>query len=108
MRHVKKFAADFSELRAFLDYDRKLSETAKLFSEVEILENLDETSDVRANGLIGVSSNLSRRIALAVSYGMKYDAEPVTVILTEAGFPDVEYEFDELDTTLKASLVINF
>lgn len=100
--------SDFSELRGFLDYDRKLTETSKLFIELEVLENLDENSDLRANGLIGASSNLSKRIALAVSYGLKYDAEPVIVVLQEPGFPDVEYEFDELDTTLKASLVINF
>jgi putative salt-induced outer membrane protein YdiY len=98
---------DFAELRAFLAYDRKLSESSKLFSELEILENLDETSDVRANGLIGVSANLSKRIALAVSYAMKYDAEP-GITFPWVDFPTAEYEFDDLDTTLKASLVINF
>ncbi|MBD3868021.1 MAG: DUF481 domain-containing protein [Acidobacteria bacterium] len=99
---------DFAELRGFLAYHRELSPTSKLFSELEILENLDETSDVRANGLIGVSANLSNRIALAVSYALKYDAEPPTLTLVDAGFPDVLFEFDDLDTTLKASLVINF
>jgi putative salt-induced outer membrane protein YdiY len=99
---------DFSELRVFLDYHRELSKTSKLFTELEVLENLDETSDLRANGLIGVSANLSKRIALAVSYTMKYDAEPVVVILSDPGFPDVLFEFDDLDTIFKASLVINF
>ena len=99
---------DFTELRGFLAYDRELSATSKLFTELEILENLDETSDMRANGLIGVSASLSNRLALAVSYALKYDAEPPTLTLVDAGFPDVLYEFDDLDTTLKASLVINF
>ncbi len=99
---------DFAELRGFLNYERELSKTSKLFSELEILENLDETSDIRANGLLGVSANLSDRIALAVSYALKYDAEPVVVLLSDPGFPDVEFEFDDLDTIFKASLVINF
>ena len=99
---------DFSELRGYLDYDRKLSPTSKFFSELEVLENLDESSDIRANALVGMSASLSERIALAVSYGLKYDAEPVTVILTDPGFDDVTYEFEDLDTTFKASLVINF
>ncbi len=100
--------SDFSELRGFLDYERELSKTSKLFSELEILANLDETSDFRANGLIGASANLSNRIALAVSYTLKYDGEPVTVILSDPGFPDVEFQFDDLDTIFKAALVINF
>lgn len=105
--------ADFAELRGFLAYDRKLSESSKLFSELEILQNLDETSDMRANGLIGVSANLSSRIALAVSYALKYDAEPPIILVAPnagapIGTPDAPYEFDDLDTILKASLVINF
>lgn len=107
-KYVDGTDTDFAELRGFLAYDRKLSETSKLFSELEILENLDETSDVRANGLVGVSASLSNRIALAVSFALKYDAEPPTLLLSDVGFPDVLYEFDDLDTTFKASLVINF
>lgn len=100
--------SDFSELRGFVDYERELSKTSKLFSELELLANLDETSDLRANGLIGASTNLSDRIALAVSYTLKYDGEPVTVMLSDPGFPDVEFEFDDLDTIFKAAIVINF
>ena len=107
-KYVSGADADFAELRAFLGYDRKLGATSKLFAELEVLENLDETSDVRANGLIGVSASLSTRMALAVSYGLKYDAEPATALLSDPGFPDILFEFDDLDTILKASLVINF
>ena len=103
----------FPDLRAFLGYERALSESSKLTAHLEVLENLDETSDLRANALIGVTANLNKRVALNVGYEIKYDAEPVMVVVPGdpaaiPPVPDALFEFDEIDTTLKAALVINF
>lgn len=63
--YVSGADADFAELRAFLGYDRKIGATSKLFAQLELLENLDNTSDLRANGLVGVSASMSSNIALS-------------------------------------------
>jgi putative salt-induced outer membrane protein YdiY len=103
----------FPEVRLFSGYARKLSESSKLDASLELLENLDDTSDIRINALIGATANLNKRVALSVSYEIRYDAVPVTVIVPGdpaalPPIPDALFEFDEIDTTLKAALVLNF
>jgi putative salt-induced outer membrane protein YdiY len=103
----------FPGVRVFLGYGRTLSESSKLNANLEILENLDNTSDIRINALIGATANLNKRVALNVSYEIRYDAVPVTVIVPGdpaalPPIPDALFQFDEIDTTLKAALVFNF
>ncbi len=95
----------FAGARAFLGYDRKLSETSSLATSLEVLENLSDTEDLRAKWITGVTASLSSRLALKVGYAMLYDRQPVEVLV---GAGPAVIEFDDVDTMLSASLVINF
>jgi putative salt-induced outer membrane protein YdiY len=109
--HVDGSNESFPEVRVFFGYDRALSESSKLNANLEILENLDDTSDLRINTLIGATANLNKRVALSVSYEIRYDAVPVTLTVpgdAPAFPPDAQFELNEIDTTLKAALVFNF
>lgn len=98
----------FAGMRAALDYEWKFSETARLEQDLEILENLEETSDYRVNSVTSVTAALTSKLALKTSYTIKFDNEPVVETLTADGFDPVTFEFDKTDTVLSASLVINF
>ena len=94
--------------RAALAWDWKFSETGELSSDLELLQNLSTSDDTRINWITSVTSTLSDRLALKVSYTVRWDNDPVRETLSAAGFPDVVYEHDSTDTILAASLVVNF
>lgn len=104
--------ADYAGARGFLGYERKLSKTSRFSSQIEVLESLDNTSDLRANWLSSVTASLTSRLALKVSYNVLYDAEPafrkVPVPVSSNPAGSASYELDEIDTILSVSLVVNF
>ncbi len=97
----------FAGARGFLGYARNLSETSTFSSELEVLQNLDESDDRRAIWINALTASVSEKMALKVSYTMKYDNQPV-IIFPLATAPTLGFEFDDLDTILAASLVVNF
>jgi putative salt-induced outer membrane protein YdiY len=97
----------YAGVQATLGYERALTETATLTGEVEVLENLEETKDVRVNSTAALTASLSQRLALKLSYLLKFDNRPVT-ILVDPGTSDQVFVFDKTDTRLGASLVVNF
>jgi putative salt-induced outer membrane protein len=104
---------NFTDSRVFLGYDFIISENAKLDSDLEILPNLDDSDDLRVNWITAVTASLTSKLALRLSYAVKYDRQPaVTVIPPSAGAPpgtpDALYEFETTDTILSASLVVKF
>lgn len=100
----------FAGARGFLGYERKLSDAAKYNLELEMLENLDETSDYRANFLASVTASLTQKMALKASYRVMYDNLPVVQLVPGPNSPldDALFEFDKTDAALSVSLVINF
>ena len=97
----------FANARAFLGYDWAISPNSAFSSDLEGLENLDESDDWRVNWISSITSSLSTRVALKVSYTVLYDNQPVVQVL-DVGPPVVAFEFDEMDTILTASVVLNF
>ncbi len=82
-------------------------------------ENLEETSDFRANMINSVAVAINTRLALKVSLQLLYDNDPsfVQVDLFDPADPPpggtptgtkVAVELDELDSLFTASLVVNF
>jgi len=98
----------YGSARGFLGYDRVLSATATLNGELEVLQNLEETEDMRMNFLAGVTASLTDKVALKLSYKMMYDAQPVTQVISAPPAEDVVFEYDKTDTVISTSLVINF
>ena len=93
--------------RSTLSYERKLTDTSKLNADLELLENLQDTRDLRANTVAGVTASLTEALALKLSYTIKYDNEPVE-ILVAPGESDAIFRFHKTDSRLGASLVVNF
>lgn len=103
----------FAGARGFTGYTRTFGKKSEFSSEVEVLQNLDDTDDLRANWTNSVTASLTERMALKVSYTMMYDNQPIVVLVAPdpgapPGTPNAPFEFDDLDTILSASLVINF
>jgi putative salt-induced outer membrane protein len=84
-----------AEARAFLGYSYKISETSKLVSELEIFDNIEETSDWRGRTTTSVTATISKQLALKTGYTVLYDNVPTP-------------GFRKTDTIFLTSLVVNF
>lgn len=106
-------SASFAGARAYLAYERLLSKTSKLTTDLEVLENIDDTKDLRAKSVTALTASLNARTALKLSYTLLFDNQPVAVIVPPDATappltPDARFEFDDLDTIFSASIVVNF
>ena len=104
--------SDFAGLRFGWDLHLRLTPTT-FTSALTVDENLDDTSDYRAEELAAVAVAMSDRLALKVSAHLKYDHEPAFVAVprflpngTPAG-DSVLVQLDELDTILSVALVVS-
>ena len=68
--------ANFSAARAAGRYVHRLSDAAHLRQALEVLANLQQTEDVRLNSETALVAPLSRRLALKVSYVIRFDNLP--------------------------------
>lgn len=102
---------NFGGVRAFLAYEHKIGETSKFNQDLEILENLKDTEDLRIRSVTSLTASMTSKLALKVSTVVLYDADPVVEDLDPSvdrpGGEDL-LEYDELDTILTATLVVNF
>lgn len=100
----------FAGARGFLGYARPLSETANFTSDLELLQNLDESDDLRIRWINALTAAISSKLALKVSHSTFYDKEPAFVLATPIppATTGVLFQLDETDTILSASLVVNF
>jgi putative salt-induced outer membrane protein YdiY len=86
---------NWAEARGLLGYSYKLSETAKLVAELEVLDNLDDMSDWRSRSAASVIAAISKKLALKAGYTIVHDNVPVP-------------GFKKTDTIFSASLVVTF
>lgn len=98
-------------------YSHKFTESTTYGNDFIVDENLDETSDFRADMTNWVAVSMTKRMALKVSLRLLYDNDPSLEVLRlhDDADPDtppsgvtVDNPLDELDSILTASLVINF
>lgn len=101
---------NFPTARAFASYDRNLSRSSSFDTRLELIENLDNTDDLRVNFLVGVTAKVVEKLALRVSYTVNFDNDPVMQLVPgdDPGEPDRIFVFDKTDTILAASLVIDW
>lgn len=104
----------FLGLRLSWDYWRQLTASTTVGSVLILDENLDETSDYRADFLNWVAVAMSERLALRVSLEFLFDNEPALVevpIVSADGLPTgatAAAELDDLDHILSVALVVSF
>ena len=103
----------FLGARLAWDYMNKLTSNATYTNVLVIDDNLDETSDWRADMVNGLAVAMSDRMALKVGLQLLYDNEPALELVPNfdgagAPLPSVPVVLDELDTILTVSLVVDF
>lgn len=102
--------------RGFMGYKGKLSDDTSVDGSVEVLVNVNEQSDtvgpgedVRATGVASLSTKLTKAVSFAFSLTAKFDNVPAPFALAGYMLDAVDPpESLKLDTTTKASLIINF
>lgn len=108
------FDDTFLGLQLTYDYRNKLGANTIFTSTLILDENLDDTSDWRANMVNAVAVSMSSRLALKVGLTWLYDHSPAFVAVADPGDllppagPTALAELEELDTIFTTSLVINF
>ena len=83
---------DFPAVRFFEKYERKLSDTSKVWESVEYLPRFDDFSDYMLNAEIGVEAAMNSSLSLRLVLVDKYDSTPAP-------------EKKENDVTVTGSLV---
>ena len=113
---VEVAGADDSFLGARLTskFLHKLGDVTTYGNDLVVDENLDETSDYRADMTNWVTVSMSTRLALKVSLQLLYDNEPSFESIADPGDllppvgPTASAQLDDLDTIFTASLVAYF
>jgi putative salt-induced outer membrane protein len=67
---------NFSAARSAALFQYNFRPTAYLLQTVEVLPNLEETDDLRVNTETALVAPLSRRLAVKISYVVRYDKLP--------------------------------
>jgi len=107
----------FAGLRVSWAYRNRFGANTTYTNDLILDQNLDDTSDWRADMLQGIAVAMSERLALKVGLRWLYDHEPSFQLLTasvdSAGNPVVPpvtqlAQLDELDSIFTVSLVVNF
>lgn len=97
----------YAGVQSTVGYERALTETSTLSAELQVLENLEDTEDLRINSTTALTASITRGLALKVSYTVKFDNRPVEIVVDPA-VPDAVFRFEQTDTRLGVSLVVNF
>lgn len=104
----------FLGARLAWDYLNALTKNTTYTNTLVVDENLDETSDWRADMSNGLSVSMTEKTAIKLGLRLLYDNEPAVeslALFDEFGIDTgttVLVELDELDTIFTASVVINF
>lgn len=101
---------DFLTARLMSRYERRLSSTSSLETQLEAIQNLDDSEDLRLEYLLAVTAKINSKLALKASYTVSFDNDPASQILPgdDPGEPAAIFELDSTDTVLSVSLVIDF
>jgi hypothetical protein len=106
--------------RAFVGYKGKALNDSVIEASLEGLFNFNSITigtrsagafgDTRLNGVLGVTTNLSKNVSLAISFTAKFDDFPAPIAkIGDLPFaPGFVLVADKLDTTTKATLIVTF
>lgn len=107
-------STSFLGLRLSAEYRRLLTATTSYEAELIVDESLDDTADLRADSSNALAVAMNRHLSLKVSLQLLFDNQPalVAVPLESPGAAPtgqtVQAELEELDSTLKVTLVVDW
>ena len=103
------------DLRSYLgsrlatSWDRKLGDHSALRAGVEVLENLEDTHDLRVNGSVGLEVAITSKVALKTSCEVRYDREPQQKLFDNpSGGPPAVFTYRSTDTVFSTSFLLKF
>ena len=94
-RSIADVDDNFVAARGAATWQYKFTDAASLRQQVEVLENLEETDDLRINSETALVAPLSRRIAIKVAYVIRFDNVP-------------EPTFGKTDRVLSSGVQVSF
>ncbi|WP_170302310.1 DUF481 domain-containing protein [Desulfosarcina widdelii] len=94
--YIEEGAEDFLEGRIYGQYDFVVSEGNKFFQGLEYLLDFEDSDNYKIISVTGVTSTLTRGLAIKVAYEIRYQNRPVPETV------------EKTDTTLSASLVLSY
>lgn len=102
--------------RGFLGYKGKLSEVTSVDGSLEVLANVNEQSDtvgpfedLRANAAASLSTKLTKSVSFSFGVIGKFDNAPAPLSIAGYTLSPIDPPTSlKLDTTTKASLIVNF
>lgn len=99
----------YAGFRAAARHERDLTRTSRLMAGIELLQNLKEGEDYRANAEVSLASTINNWLALKVSCSVKYDHQPQNQLFRnpQTG-PDLVFTFESTDTVFSTALVMKF
>lgn len=97
----------FAGLRGTVDLRQRLTTTTLLTSTLLVDENLNETSDLRADWTTSVAVAISSNLALKTSYQMFFDNDPA-LIAVPLGDRQVLTPLEKVDSIFTAAIVVEF
>ncbi|MEZ4416218.1 MAG: DUF481 domain-containing protein [Gemmatimonadota bacterium] len=98
----------FLGLRASYDAFRKLTETTAFASVLTMDENLNETSDLRADWVNSLTVAMSQRLALKTSLQLLFDNQPALVSVPLSAGGTVLAPLGKTDSVFTVAIVANF
>ena len=105
---------NFSGSRFSWELVERWTETTVFESHLSLDQNLEDSSDARADLTNSMAVAMTARLAVKVSLQLLYDSQPAleTIeITTEKGLPTADFiavELEKLDSVFNASLVVTF
>lgn len=106
-QQVQGEAMTFADIRGAFEWKQKVTDTTNFELASEALWNLSNTDDLRINAIAAATVSVSSKIALRVSYDLRFDNDPAMVLVdTVPEEPPALFTLKTTDRTLAAALVV--
>ncbi|MCB1042302.1 MAG: DUF481 domain-containing protein [Acidobacteria bacterium] len=109
---VEGIETEYAGLRANSAYMRKLGKNGTFKNDVDVVLNLNDTDDYRADVVFSYAVNINARLALKTSLQFLYDHQPayksVPLFDDDVQTGTVPFQLDDTDRVFTTSLVVTF
>ncbi len=108
-QQVQGEAMTFADLRGAFEWKQKVTETTDFELGSEALWSAANTDDLRIKAMAAATVRVSSKLALRVSYDLRFDNDPATVIVDIVpDEPPAPFTLNTTDRSIGASLVLKF